>query len=568
MDQHLLSIILLTPLAGLAVLLFIPGTHKDLIRLWANVVGLAGFLISLPLVSRFQLDHPGYQFEERAVWIPTLGANYHIGIDGISLLLIMLTTLMGSVAILCSWNAIQDRVKEYYAMFLLLQTGMIGVFLSLDFFLFYVFWELVLVPMYFIIGVWGGPRKLYAAIKFFLYTLAGSVLMLLGILTLYFAYFQQNGRYSFEIADLMQVNGYMSLGTQQWVFWAFFIGFAIKVPMFPFHTWLPDAHVEAPTGGSVILAAVLLKMGTYGFLRFSLPLLPRASMDQKIVQILAILSIVGIVYGALVSLMQADWKKLVAYSSVSHLGFCTLGIFSMNPNGIAGSVLQQVNHGLSTGMLFLVIGIIYERRHTREIKEYGGLAHVMPKFAIVFAIAMLSSAGLPLLNGFVGEFTILQGAFEANPIWAAFAVTGVILGAAYLLWLYQRTMLGQVTNGKNLTIPDMTLREVALFVPLIAWSIWIGIYPKPYFDILRQPVTEIVERVRPHYFDGAVRNAALPDGRGSDRSRGREKVGKTWLAGESACPTGGTDAFVCQPGDLSGSLAAFKGAVAQVGGGQ
>ena len=258
--------------------------------------------------------------------------------------------------------------------------------------------------------------------------------------------------------------------------------------MFPFHTWLPDAHVEAPTAGSVILAAVLLKMGTYGFLRFSLPLLPKASMDQKIVQILAILSIIGIIYGALVSLMQADWKKLIAYSSVSHLGFCTLGIFSMNPNGIAGSVLQQVNHGISTGMLFLVIGVIYERRHTREIKEYGGLAHVMPKFAIIFAIAMLSSAGLPLLNGFVGEFTIMQGAFEANPIWAAFAVTGVILGAAYLLWLYQRTMLGQVTNGKNLTIPDMTTREVALFVPLIAWSIWIGIYPKPYFDILRQPV--------------------------------------------------------------------------------
>ena len=424
----------------------------------------------------------------------------------------MLTTLMGFIAILCSWNAIQDRVKEYYAMFLLLQTGMIGVFLSLDFFLFYVFWELVLVPMYFIIGVWGGPRKLYAAIKFFLYTLAGSVLMLLGILTLYFAHFNQFGFYTFEISELMKLN--LPLGTQQWVFWAFFIGFAIKVPMFPFHTWLPDAHVEAPTAGSVILAAVLLKMGTYGFLRFSLPLLPKASMDQKIVQILAILSIIGIIYGALVSLMQADWKKLIAYSSVSHLGFCTLGIFSMNPNGIAGIVLQQVNHGISTGMLFLVIGVIYERRHTREIKEYGGLAHVMPKFAIIFAIAMLSSAGLPLLNGFVGEFTIMQGAFEANPIWAAFAVTGVILGAAYLLWLYQRTMLGQVTNGKNLTIPDMTAREVALFVPLIAWSIWIGIYPKPYFDILRQPVAEIVERVRPGYFGGAVQNA----GRASRRS--------------------------------------------------
>ena len=502
MDQHILSIVLLTPLAGLAVLLFFPAGAKNLIRVWANLVALAGFLVSLPLVFRFQIGADGFQFEEQANWIPSLGAQYHIGIDGISLLLLMLTTVMGVVAILCSWSAVQDRVKEYYAMFLLLQTGMIGVFISLDFFLFYIFWELVLVPMYFIIGVCGGPRKLYAAIKFFLYTLAGSVLMLLGILTLYFQHFKQFGFYSFEISDLMKLH--LPLGLQQWVFWAFFIGFAIKVPMFPFHTWLPDAHVEAPTAGSVILAAVLLKMGTYGFLRFSLPLLPLASVDRTIVQILAVLSIVGIIYGALVSLMQQDWKKLVAYSSVSHLGFCTLGIFALNPNGIAGSVIQQLNHGISTGMLFLIIGVIYERRHTREIAEYGGLAHVMPKFATIFAFAMLSSAGLPLLNGFVGEFTILQGAFEANRIWAAFAVTGVILGAAYLLWLYQRTMLGQVTNGKNLVIPDMNFREIAVFVPLIAWAIWIGVYPKPYFDILQKPVNEIVMRVRPDYFTGSA----------------------------------------------------------------
>src|SRR3954447_17204829 len=504
MDQHLLTIVLLTPLAGLAILLLIPGKNKDIVRVWANLVSFAGFLISLPLVRRFQTGAPGFQFEERVSWIPQLGVHYHLGIDGISLLLIMLTTLMGFIAVLCSWSAIQDRSKEYYAMFLLLQTGMLGVFMSLDFFLFYIFWELVLVPMYFIIGIWGGPRKLYAAIKFFLYTLAGSVLMLLGILTLYFQHYSQFHVYSFEIADLMRVN--LPMATQQIVFWSFFIGFAIKVPMFPFHTWLPDAHVEAPTAGSVILAAVLLKMGTYGFLRFSLPLLPQASVDQRIVQILAILSIIGIIYGALVSLMQADWKKLIAYSSVSHLGFCTLGIFSMNPNGIAGSVLQQINHGISTAMLFLVICIIYERRHTREIKEYGGLAHVMPKFAIIFAFAMLSSAGLPLLNGFVGEFTIMQGAFEANRMWAAFAVAGVILGAAYLLWLYQRTMLGQVTNGKNLPIPDMNLRELATFAPLIAWAIWIGVYPKPYFDILRQPVAEIVQRVKPGYY-GGVQNA-------------------------------------------------------------
>jgi NADH-quinone oxidoreductase subunit M len=465
----------------------------------------AGFLLSLPLVSRYDMDAVGFQFVERASWIPALGVQYLIGIDGISLLLVILTTLMGFLSVLSSWTAIEDRVKEYYAMFLLLQVGMIGVFVSLDFFLFFVFWEVVLVPMYFIIGVWGGPRKLYAAIKFFLYTLAGSVLMLLGILTLYFQHAQQFGTYTFEIAELMKLN--LPLGLQHWVFWAFFVGFAIKVPMFPFHTWLPDAHVEAPTAGSVILAAVLLKMGTYGFLRFSLPLLPQASVDGTIVTILAILSIVGILYGALVSLMQQDWKKLVAYSSVSHLGFCTLGIFAANPNGIAGSVIQQINHGISTGMLFLIIGVIYERRHTRLIAEYGGLGHVMPKYAVVFAIAMLSSAGLPLLNGFVGEFTILQGAFETSRVWAAFAVPGVILGAAYLLWLYQRTMLGQVTNGKNLGLPDLTRREMAVFLPLLAWAVWIGVYPKPYFDVLRRPVAQIVERVRPGYFQAQERPA-------------------------------------------------------------
>jgi NADH-quinone oxidoreductase subunit M len=500
MNEHLLSIVLFTPLAGLAVLLFLPAAQKNLIRVWANIAGLAGFAVSLLLLVRFDKNASGFQMVEKLDWIPSLGVKYFLGIDGISLLLVMLTTLVGYIAILASWSAIEDRVKEYYAMFLLQQVGMIGVFLSLDFFLFYVFWELVLVPMYFIIGVWGGPRKLYAAIKFFLYTLAGSLLMLLGILTLYFQHFKQFGFYTFDISKLMQLD--MPLGLQQWVFWAFFLGFAIKVPMFPFHTWLPDAHVEAPTAGSVVLASVLLKMGTYGFIRFSLPLLPKASIDPWIVQTLAALSIVGILYGALVSLMQQDWKRLVAYSSVSHLGFCTLGIFSMNPNGIAGSVIQQINHGISTGMLFLIVGVAYERRHTREIKEYGGLAHVMPMYAVVFAIAMLSSAGLPLLNGFVGEFTILQGAFEANRAWAACAVLGVILGAAYLLWLYQRTMLGEVTNPKNLKLPDLSPREWAVFLPLIAWAFWIGVYPKPYFEILEKPVAQIVERVRPGYYDG------------------------------------------------------------------
>jgi NADH-quinone oxidoreductase subunit M len=507
MDAHILSWVLFTPLIGMAILLLIPAERKNWIRIWANVAAVAGFLVSLRLVFLFDKDASDYQFQELASWIPTLGVNYHIGIDGISLLLVMLTTVIGPLAILSSWNAVQDRTKEYYAMFLLQQTGMIGVFISLDFFLFFVFWEMVLVPMYFIIGVWGGPRKLYAAIKFFLYTLAGGALMLLGILTLYFQHFKQFHFYTFEISRLMMLD--LPLHLEQWVFWLFFIGFAIKVPMFPFHTWLPDAHVEAPTAGSVVLASVLLKMGTYGFIRFSLPLLPKASIDATIVQIVAVLSIIGIIYGALVSLMQKDWKKLVAYSSVSHLGFCTLGIFAMNPNGLAGSVIQQLNHGISTGMLFLMVGIAYERRHTRELKEYGGLGHIMPVFATVSAIAMLSSAGLPLLNGFIGEFTILQGAFEANRAWAACAVTGVILGAAYLLWMYQRTMLGQVTNPKNLHLPDLSLRELATFLPLIAWAIWIGLYPQPYFDVLKKPVAQIVERVKPGYYEKATQ-AALP----------------------------------------------------------
>lgn len=495
---HLLSLILFTPLAGLLVLLCIPAQHTKLIRLWANITALAGFAVTLPLLLSFQRGQTGYQFVERAPWIPSIGADYYLGVDGISLLLVMLTAVIGVVAVLCSWNVVEKREKSYYAMLLLQQTGTLGVFLSLDFILFYVFWEVVLVPMYFLIGVWGGTRRLYAALKFVLYTLAGSVLMLLGGLTLYFQHAQQFNRYSFALEDLLRVQ--MTPGLEQWVFWAFFFAFAIKVPMWPFHTWLPDAHVEAPTAGSVILAAVLLKMGTYGFIRFSLPLMPHASTNGKIVQILAVLSLIGIVYGALVSLMQKDWKRLIAYSSVSHLGFCTLGIFAANPLGIAGSVIQQVNHGISTGMLFLIIGVIYERRHTREIHEYGGLSHVMPQYAKVFAFAMFSSAGLPLLNGFIGEFTILRGAFERSPMWAAVAVIGVILSAVYLLWLYQRTMLGPITHEKNQGLRDLSLREWAVFAPLIIWALSIGLYPRPYFDILQEPVKQIVERVQPGYY--------------------------------------------------------------------
>jgi NADH-quinone oxidoreductase subunit M len=410
----------------------------------------------------------------------------------------MLTTVLGSISILSSWTAIQDRVKEYYAFFLVLQTGMLGVFMSLDFFLFYVFWEVMLVPMYFLIGIWGGPNKLYAAIKFFLYTLFGSVLMLLGILVLYFSYHTQFGAYTFDIRQLISVN--LPLNTQIWVFLAFFVGFAIKVPMFPFHTWLPDAHVEAPTAASVILAGVLLKMGTYGFVRFSLPLLPGASADSRIVKFMVALSLIAIIYGALVSLMQKDWKKLVAYSSVSHLGFCTLGLFALTPNGIAGSVIQQVNHGISTGALFLIVGIVYERRHTREISEYGGLSNVMPVFATIFMIITMSSIGVPALNGFIGEFTILQGTFEVSKLWAGLAVIGIVLGAAYMLWLYQRTMFGPITNPKNEKLADLNWRELATLVPLVIWAFWIGLYPKPYFRVLEQPVAQIVQRVRPDYY--------------------------------------------------------------------
>jgi NADH-quinone oxidoreductase subunit M len=494
--DHILSIVLFTPLAGLAILLFIPSSNSRAIRLWANIAAFAGFAVSLPLVFAFDRTKD-YQFVERAPWIPTLGASYHVGIDGLGLLLVMLTTLLGFLSILSSWNAIRERLKEYYALFLLLQTAMLGVFMSLDFLLFFIFWETVLVPMYFIIAIWGGPRRVYAAMKFIIYTLIGSVLMLLGILTLYFQHSLQFGFVSFDVADLLQTQ--LSLGIQWWVFWAFFLGFAVKVPMWPFHTWLPDAHVEAPTAGSVILASVLLKMGTYGFLRFSLPLLPDSAKNPTIINTMAVLSMIAIVYGALASLMQKDWKKLVAYSSVSHLGFCTLGIFALNPAGIAGSIIQQINHGISTGMLFLIVGIVYERRHTREISEYGGLLRVMPVFTIIFLVAALSSMGMPPLNGFIGEITILGGAYQVSLNWAVWAVVGIALGGAYLLWLFQRTMLGEIKE-KNLGLRDLSWREIAVFAPLIVWAFWIGIAPQSYFQILDRPVAHIVERVQPGYY--------------------------------------------------------------------
>jgi NADH-quinone oxidoreductase subunit M len=508
MQNHILSIILFTPLVGALVLLFVPKENKEAIRWIANFFALGGFLISLPLVPMFWAQRfdatQHFKFIEGTAnnWIPSIGAGYVIGIDGISFLLIMLTTLLGWISILSSWTAIENRVKEYYVWFLILQTGMLGVFMALDFFLFFVFWEAMLVPMYLLIGIWGGPRKLYAAIKFFLYTLAGSVLMLLGILFLYFHHQHLTGIYTFSITALYEtapkIYSDPAYGptVATLLFFAFFFAFAIKVPMFPFHTWLPDAHVEAPTAGSVILAGVLLKMGTYGFIRFSLPFFPDVLMHTKVRGWMITLSIIAIIYGALVSLMQKDMKKLVAYSSVSHLGFCTLGIFALNSAGLSGSVLQQINHGISTGALFLIVGILYERRHTREISEYGGISNVMPVYATITMIMFLSSMGLPLLNGFVGEFTILQGTFMENWRWGAWAVPGVVLAAAYLLWLYQRVFFGTVTNPKNEKLHDLTPREVLTFVPLLIMAFWIGLYPKPFFQILEQPVNQIVENVR------------------------------------------------------------------------
>jgi NADH-quinone oxidoreductase subunit M len=510
--NHLLSVVLFTPLVGALLLLLVPREAQTLHRIVGNFFGALGFLVSIPLVTRFVVGSEGFSFKETADWIPSIGAKYALGIDGISLLLIMLTTFLGMLAILSSWSAIKTRTKEYYILLLLLQTGMLGVFMSLDFFLFYVFWEVMLVPMYFLIGVWGSDRRLYAAIKFFLYTLAGSVLMLLAILALYFNYAKTLPAGSvgtFDIPTLLAAAQQFPDALKAWLFWGFFFAFAIKVPMFPFHTWLPDAHTEAPTAGSVILAGVLLKMGTYGFLRFSLPLLPGdPTMRAKIVHIVVVLSIIGIIYGAVVCLMQKDMKRLIAYSSVSHLGFCTLGIFALTPLGLSGSVLQQINHGISTGALFLIVGVLYERRHTRLISEFGGLATPMPTFAAIYLIVSLSSLGMPLLNGFIGEVTILQGTFVVSKAWAAWASLGIVLGAAYLLWLYQRTMFGPVTHDVNKTLPDMNLREHAVLLPLVVMAFWIGIYPKPFFAVIEKPVERIVRQVNPGFYPAVPAQSA------------------------------------------------------------
>ncbi|HUP64645.1 MAG TPA: NADH-quinone oxidoreductase subunit M [Thermoanaerobaculia bacterium] len=510
-DFPILSLITYIPLAGALLLLLIPKEKVGAIRTGATVIAAIDFALAVPLWWTFDFGPASalFQFREDASWIDALGVRYIFAVDGISMILVLMTTLIGLIAIYSSFTAIRMREKEYYVLILFLQTGMIGAFCALDFFLFYVFWEVMLVPMYFLIGVWGGPRRLYASIKFFLYTLSGSVLMLLAILALYF--FNSDGIPLLNIQGLgnvptFAVEQYHAIGhlipptLQFWLFLGFFFAFAIKVPMFPFHTWLPDAHVEAPTAGSVILAAVLLKMGTYGFVRFSLPILPDASVRLAVPVV--ILAIIGIIYGAFVSLVQKDMKKLVAYSSVSHLGFVMLGMFAFNPMGVTGSVLQMINHGISTGALFLLVGIIYERTHTRMIADYGGLAKQMPVYAAFFLITALSSMGLPALNGFVGEFTILLGAANRNIWWGVAAAVGIVLGAAYLLWLYQRVFWGPLDNPKNRDLVDITLtgREAWTLIPLVALMIWIGVYPKPFFDRLERPVNYIVEKIDPDYF--------------------------------------------------------------------
>ncbi len=493
MSLPLLSIITYIPAAGAILLaLFVPGRNAAAIRNTALGIALLDFVASLVLLFKFQVGVPGFQLIERASWIQSLGIQYLMGVDGISLLMVLLTTLLGVLAILSSFTAVTDQVKEYMVALLILQTGMIGVFFSLDIVLFYIFWEVMLIPMVLLIGVWGGERRVYAAVKFFLYTLVGSLFMLIGFLAIYFSHAEATGVHTFDLIQLL--DGVLPPHVQFWAFWALFLGFAIKVPLFPFHTWLPDAHVEAPTAGSVILAGVLLKMGTYGFVRFSLPLMPEATI--KAIPFIMALCLIGIIYGALVAWVQPDVKKLVAYSSVSHLGFIMLGLFTLTFQGIQGGVLQMINHGLSTGALFLLVGVLYERRHTRMLDQFGGLAAKMPIFAVMLGIATFSSIGLPGLNGFIGEFLILLGAFKAKMyIVAAIAATGIILGAVYMLHMYQKVMFGKITRKENEDIKDMNLREILVMAPIIVLIFWIGLYPRPFLRILEPAVNEVVARL-------------------------------------------------------------------------
>ena len=499
----ILTFVTLFPVVGAMAVLFVRKDQPFTMRSVALFVTVVDFLASLILYRDFQLGNAGFQFMERTEWIPSLGITYSLGIDGISLFLILLTTLLSAISVLACWTDIQVKVKEFLICLLVLETGMVGVFCSLDLFLFYVFWEVMLIPMYLLIGIWGTPTlrkvlgremsaRVYSAIKFVLFTMVGSLLMLVAILVLYFHYHGVTGIYTFDLLKYYEIN--LPVQLQGWLFLAFFLAFAIKVPMFPFHTWLPDAHTEAPTVGSVLLAAVLLKMGTYGFLRYSMPLFPNASLSAA--WWISVLAIIGIIYGAWVAMVQKDAKRLVAFSSVSHLGFVMLGMFAFTVQGMEGGILQMINHGLSTGALFLVVGMIYERRHTRLISEYGGLSRVMPIYATFFMIFTLSSIGLPGLNGFVGEFLILLGTFVVNQPRAILAATGVIFAAVYMLWMYKRVFFGVVTNPKNLGLPDLNVREVVVLLPLVILIGWIGVYPKPFLERMEPSVVHLIQQVK------------------------------------------------------------------------
>ena len=483
------------PLIGVALILLLKPFNResdDLIKRIAIGTSVVTFIISLVVLSMYNAAEPGLQLVERAVWIDVLNIQYYMAVDGLSILMVLLTTLISMLALAGSWTAIENQVKPYYIFMLLLEAGMLGVFLAQDLFLFYIFWEFTLVPMYFLIGIWGGARRVYASIKFFLYTMAGSLLMLLAIL------YMGLTNDTFAVPDLIAGRS-MFAGVQNWLFLGFAIAFAIKVPLFPFHSWLPDAHTEAPTAGSIILAGVLLKMGTYGFMRFNLPLFPEASVTFA--PTIAVLAIIGIIYGAIVSFAQTDWKRLVAYSSVSHLGFVMLGIFSLNAAGLNGAILQGVNHGLSTGALFYLVGVVYEKRHTREMSDFGGLWRVMPIFSALTLIVTLSSMGLPGLNGFVGEFTILLGsmgseALGPNPwIFTAFATSGVILAAVYLLWMFQRVFMGPLDNPENQALQDVNWGQLAIILSFVLFIVWIGVAPSGYFGLMDETVAALVESI-------------------------------------------------------------------------